>query len=278
MTAKPTPPTVPDPALRSNPDTFNDRVEDCVTFWATLVDYMSKSNDYTEEQATAALAAAIGGDLPALAGNALRALRLNSGGTAAEFATIADLLNDGGVTLPAGALVGTTATQTLTNKTMTSPKVNLGSDADGDVYYRSGGNLVRLGKGTAGQVLRMNSGATAPEWSAFNIPAPDFTSSEQTINNGSGLNIAHGLGAKPSRVDAVLVCKNADVGWSVGDEIELPSKDAVSSSVFNFILGWNATNITVVTCASGVQSVNKSTGSASTLNNSSWRIVAKAWV
>ena len=42
--------------------------------------------------------------------------------------------------------------------------IELGSDADGDVYYRSGGALTRLAKGTAEQVLTMNAGATAPEW------------------------------------------------------------------------------------------------------------------
>lgn len=40
----------------------------------------------------------------------------------------------------------------------------LGSDADGDIYYRASGALARLAKGTAGQVVRMNTGATAPEW------------------------------------------------------------------------------------------------------------------
>jgi len=34
----------------------------------------------------------------------------------------------------------------------------------GDVLYRDGSGLQRLAKGTAGQVLKMNSGATAPEW------------------------------------------------------------------------------------------------------------------
>ena len=61
--------------------------------------------------------------------------------------------------------VGTTATQTLTNKTLTAPVVNVGSDANGDIYYRASGLFARLAKGTAYQVLRMNSGATAPEWS-----------------------------------------------------------------------------------------------------------------
>lgn len=40
----------------------------------------------------------------------------------------------------------------------------IGSDADGDTYYRASGALARLAKGTANQVLAMNSGATAPEW------------------------------------------------------------------------------------------------------------------
>jgi hypothetical protein len=42
----------------------------------------------------------------------------------------------------------------------------LGSDADGDMYYRAAGILARLAKGTARQALLMNPGATAPEWAA----------------------------------------------------------------------------------------------------------------
>ena len=41
---------------------------------------------------------------------------------------------------------------------------SIGSDADGDLYYRASGALARLEKGTSTQVLSMNSGATAPEW------------------------------------------------------------------------------------------------------------------
>ena len=42
--------------------------------------------------------------------------------------------------------------------------MTLGSDADGDTYYRASNVLTRLAKGTAAQVLTMNGGATAPEW------------------------------------------------------------------------------------------------------------------
>lgn len=45
----------------------------------------------------------------------------------------------------------------------------------GDVIYYNGTDNVRLGIGAAGQVLTVNSGASAPEWStASNGSAPDF--------------------------------------------------------------------------------------------------------
>ena len=37
---------------------------------------------------------------------------------------------------------------------------------EGDLLYRDGSGPARLAKGTAGQTLAMNSGATAPEWSS----------------------------------------------------------------------------------------------------------------
>ena len=45
-------------------------------------------------------------------------------------------------------------------------KIAMGSDVAGDVLYYNGTDYARLGAGTAGQVLKMNSGATAPEWAA----------------------------------------------------------------------------------------------------------------
>jgi len=106
--AKPTKPTVPAPALRSQPDTFNSRVEANVLFWSTLATYMDDVGDFTDEKAAEALAAAIGGDLPPLTGKALNLLRVNSGESAAELATIADILD----------------IAALTGRTLTSPTIN----------------------------------------------------------------------------------------------------------------------------------------------------------
>lgn len=77
---------------------------------------------------------------------------------------------------------------TLTSKTITASSnvlggvtMTLGSDADGDVYYRASNVLTRLPKGTAGQVLTMNAGATAPEWAAAGgVPTTITVANEAT--------------------------------------------------------------------------------------------------
>src|SRR3990167_540592 len=73
----------------------------------------------------------------------------------------------------ATTIAGIATAQSLTNKTISGSTnilgaitMTLGSDADGDIYYRSSNVLTRLAKGTASQVLTMNTKATAPEWAA----------------------------------------------------------------------------------------------------------------
>lgn len=59
----------------------------------------------------------------------------------------------------------------------------VGSAADGDILYRASGSWTRLAKGTSLQTLRMNSGATAPEWatpSGITLAATQATTSGTT--------------------------------------------------------------------------------------------------
>lgn len=84
--AKPTKPVPPAPALRSNPDAFRVNAEANILFlFTTLLDYVDSVADFTDEQADAALAAALGGTLPPIVGQALKFIRVNAGETAAEF-------------------------------------------------------------------------------------------------------------------------------------------------------------------------------------------------
>ena len=65
---------------------------------------------------------------------------------------------------------GTQATSVTAYWTKLAAKGTDGTDVgttittQGDILYRDGSGLQRLAKGTAGQVLKMNSGANAPEW------------------------------------------------------------------------------------------------------------------
>ena len=55
--------------------------------------------------------------------------------------------------------------------------LNISSTAQGDLYYNSGSAIARVPKGTAGQVLQMNSGATAPEYGTV---SSDFVKIQST--------------------------------------------------------------------------------------------------
>ena len=51
--------------------------------------------------------------------------------------------------------------------------------------------------------------------------SPTFISSEQTVAVDTGLNVSHGLGAKPHHFTVSAICKTADANYSIGDEIQV---------------------------------------------------------
>jgi len=82
-------------------------------------------------------------------------------------------IDDGGVNIGTGSLETASIDYTDGDLSMTiadggkvtfSAGFSVGSDAAGDILYHNGTSYVRLAKGTAGQTLTMNAGATAPEW------------------------------------------------------------------------------------------------------------------
>jgi len=115
--AKPTKPTAPDPALRSDPDTFSARLEDNILFWPTHLTYLDAGLDYMDTGLTDVVATALAGDLPALTGEAGKFVRVNAGETAAEFtADVAPLAGPTftGVPTAPTAAVDTDTTQIAT--------------------------------------------------------------------------------------------------------------------------------------------------------------------
>jgi len=89
-----------------------------------------------------------------------------------------------------------TATETLTNKTLTTPVINVGSDATGDMYYRdSNGDLERLAPGTSGHYLKTVGSGNPPQWSELiidtysSVKTSDFTASLSYIYPIKGTNV-----------------------------------------------------------------------------------------
>ena len=73
----------------------------------------------------------------------------------------------------------------------------LSSWTGGDIpYYASGTALSKLAKGTALQYLRMNSGATAPEWATLSVLSNPMTTTGDIIqssdNSGTPVRLARG--------------------------------------------------------------------------------------
>jgi len=68
-------------------------------------------------------------------------------------------------------------------------------DAAGDIIYATADNTVaRLGIGTAGQILKVNSGATAPEWgSASSYTWTNYTPTWTNLTVGNGTVVARYL-------------------------------------------------------------------------------------
>ena len=121
---------------------------------------------------------------------------LSINGATSGFTTlVADPISGfSALTLPTGTdtLVGLAATQTLTNKTLTAPVINVGSDATGDIYYRNAGGLfTRLPVGSDGDVLTLASGI--PSWAA----SGGGSTANQSFTSQTSITVTHNRGYYP---------------------------------------------------------------------------------
>lgn len=148
----------------------------------------------------------------------------------------------------------------------------------GDVVYFDGANFIRLAKGTAGQALVMNAGATAPQWGG--VFSKEYISAEQTITAGGALTLAHGLGAVPKLVTFELVCKVAGEGYAVGSILPIGIMAAPSGAdPYNASANIDATNIVVryASTAGTFNILNAATGAGALITNADWRLVVRAY-
>lgn len=112
----------------------------------------------------------------------------------------------------------------------------------GDVLYHDGSNLVRLAKGTNGQVLTMNSGATAPEWSTPSTGL--ILETEQATTSGTNFNftsIPSGVNKIFVNLDQVSLDGTDDLLIRIGDSGGFANTGYLSYASYNNLAG-SATN------------------------------------
>ncbi len=100
-----------------------------------------------------------------------------------------------------------------------------------------------------------------------------YESTPQTITSGSVLNLAHGLGARPTRVELKLRCTTAQAPYAVNDEVD--AMISIAGPIYGATATADATNIEVRVGSGGVVAFTD-TGTALVLTNTSWRIIVRA--
>lgn len=95
----------------------------------------------------------------------------------------------------------------------------------------------------------------------------DFVSTGNAL--AVAVSVAHGLGATPTKVRAVLVCGTTDLGYAVGDVVEIMQSAAQST--------WsNATNVGVALASTTPTIVQKAGTTASAITAARWSITLYA--
>ena len=113
---------------------------------------------------------AVGGDLTGTVSNAqigsntVTATELADNSVGIAELNVADGTNTQVLTTNGSGTLSFATSSGLTTNAVNGTHIALGSDAAGDIMYHNGTKYIRLAKGTAAQVLAINSGATAPEW------------------------------------------------------------------------------------------------------------------
>ena len=144
---------------------------------------------------------------------------------------------------------GASAIRTLGSSVDTTTK-NLNPETTlGDIAYRSSTANVktRLGLGTAGQVLQVNSGATAPEWATFSA------NSMTSIYTGSFTGATVTLSSVPSTYQSLVIFMNNTYS-SGGDVFRIRFNSDSGTNYITNVIGSSITatiNNTFVAASSG---------------------------
>lgn len=154
-------------------------------------------------------------------------------------------------------------------------------------YYASNGNTVSgttaLPNGTTGTTQSTGDDTTKLATTEFVQQELEEQASSSystwtglTFTFGSMTTQAHGFGAKPTDIALSLVCTTADAGYSIGDEVSIPS-GGLTGGNYGVSAQYNATNIYLIWGSQGPVVINRSTYEAQHITQGSWTATIRAW-
>lgn len=104
---------------------------------------------------------------------------------------------------------------------------------------------------------------------------PSYESAETAFAaSGTAVEVSHGLGAKPSKWTVVAICKTTELGYAVGDEIELTQN--ATSGTGSYATWANATTLGFE-YGVGIPIYSRTGNQFTTMNTANWRLIFKAW-
>jgi hypothetical protein len=110
----------------------------------------------------------------------------------------------------------------INNEAVTENKIKIGTPAEGDMLIRGASTYENLVIGTASQFLRVNSGATAPEWARLGISSYVLNkTSSQNTTSLTAVTVDFGTTdyieiADPAATDEVIVIFNGNYNQNSG--------------------------------------------------------------
>tara|TARA_R110000803_G_scaffold1708_5_gene5541 strand:+ start:4330 stop:5544 length:1215 start_codon:yes stop_codon:yes gene_type:complete len=142
------------------------------------------------------------------------------------------------------------------------------------------GNMVVNNGNALFRVRRLSaSTVSVTRLETISIFTKEYESAQQTITNAGLLTLTHGLSVKPKVLDFYLVCTAADVGYSIGDQIQA-NLNSTTSSTNRYNTYYVTSTQIFLRFADNVQPFitgNKSSGAAVGADTLKWKLVVRAY-
>ena len=117
-------------------------------------------------------------------------------------------------------------------------------------------------------------------WELANPENPPFVSAQQSIPvAGATLTVAHGLGVAPTNNSIILHCITAELGWSIGDQLNVgPTSITQQIGGADGLMSYfDATNVYVIQGSGGAIDIfNKGSGVVGSITQANWKLIIEA--